>query len=266
MNFFRGFRDALADIAEGVKLAPLWWRVGLEQTVTRYRRTLLGPFWLASSTLATGISLAVVFGSIFGGNIRETFPFILGGVVVWTIVGGMLAEGANTFVSGSGLMQVQKLPVTFHAFLQVDRMFINFLHQIVAFWVVLGCLGLFFIPHWQVLLALPLILATALALSIPIGMLCVRYRDLNFMVTFISQALMMLTPVFWRRAQIMSPKMHWLVDLNPFAHLLEILRQPLLGHPAPASDWIASLVFFGFSVVFAIISLALYRRRIVFWL
>jgi ABC-type polysaccharide/polyol phosphate export permease len=265
MSIARGFSLALEDFAGGIKLAPLWWRVGLEQTVTRYRRTILGPFWLASSTLATGVSLAIVFGSIFGGDVRTNFPFIMAGVVCWAIVGGMLVEGSNTFINGAGVMQVQKLPISFHAFLQVDRMFINFLHQIVAYWVVLLILRLAAIPHWQIIFALPLIFATALAMAVPVGMLCVRFRDINFMVGFVSQAMFMLTPVFWRRGQ-MAPKLHWLVDLNPFAHLLEVIRQPLLGHPAPMSDWIASLGFFGATCVVALISMTLFRRRVIFWL
>jgi ABC-type polysaccharide/polyol phosphate export permease len=121
------------------------------------------------------------------------------------------------------------------------------------------------VPHWQLIFALPLTLITAVALCIPVGMVSVRYRDINHMIGFVAQALFMLTPVFWRRAQI-SPKMRWIAEYNPFAHLLEIVRQPLLGHPAPLTDWIASLCFMGASIAMAVVSLAIFRRRVVFWL
>ena len=265
MDFVGRFMAAIRDLAAGVRLAPLWWRVGLDQTAARYRRTLLGPFWLASSTLATAFSLSIVFGSIFHANLADSFPFIMSGIVCWSIAGGVLTEGAMTFFSGAGIMQVQKLPVSFHAFLQIDRMMINFAHQIVAFWVVMALLRMFPVPHWQLLLSLPLVVATAILFSIPVGMLAIRYRDINYGIGFFAQALFMLTPVFWRKGQ-MGPKMTWIVNYNPFAHLLEVLRQPLLGHPAPLSDWAGSLLFFAFAAVAAVISLTLYRPRVVFWL
>ncbi len=265
MSIVRRFGSAIDDLVAGIRLAPLWWRVGLEQTIARYRRTLLGPFWLASSTIATAFSLAVVFGSIFGSSLAESFPFIMSGVVAWSITGGMLAEGASVFTSGAGIMQVQKLPLTFHSFLQINRMMINFAHQIVAFWVVMLLLRMFPLPHWQLLLSIPLVAATAVMFSIPIGMLATRYRDINYLIGFIGQALFMLTPVFWRKAQV-APKARWIADYNPFAHLLEIVRQPLLGHPAPLNDWIASVAFFVAVAILAVVSLALFRRRVVFWL
>ena len=259
------FGAALRDLAWGVRLTPLWWRVGIEQTVTRYRRTVLGPFWLASSTLATGFALSVVFGAIFGGNWRDTFPFVLGGVTSWFLVGGMVVEGSNTFIQASGLMQVQRLPLSFHSFLQMDRLVINLAHQVVAYWLVTLALGLFAIPHWQLILALPLVVAIGFFLSIPIGMLAARYRDIAYMVGFVMQALFMLTPVFWRRGQ-MHTKIAWIVDYNPFAHLLEILRQPFLGHPAAAQDWLAAIALLVAAMAAALISLVAYRRRVVFWL
>ena len=62
MSLFGSFKAAALDLYRGVLLTPLWWRVSVEQTVTRYRRSLLGPVWMASTTLATAFSLAIVFG------------------------------------------------------------------------------------------------------------------------------------------------------------------------------------------------------------
>lgn len=259
------FKIAVRDFIDGAKLAPLWWRVGIEQTITRYRRTVLGPFWVASSTLATSLALSVVWGGIFGVPIQEHLPFVISGVVAWSISGGTLTEGANAFYSGSGLMQVQKLPLSFHAFLQVDRMFINFVHQVVALWAVMLILRTFHIPHWHLLISLPLLMLTAFFYSIPLGMIALRFRDVNYMLTFIAQALFTMTPVFWRKSQ-MSGHMHWLADYNPYAHLLELIRQPLLGMPAPLENWLAAIAFMGFGAILALISMTIYRRRVVFWI
>lgn len=265
MSLARSVKAALQDLYSGAALMPLWWRVSIEQTVTRYRRSLLGPFWIASSTLATAFSLAVVFGSIFGGSARDSMPFIMVGVVSWSLTGGLLPEAANTFVNGSGVMQVQKLPVSFHAYLQMSRVLINFLHQIVGLWLVLLAMGLAVLPHWHLLLTLPIVLLTGFFICIPLGMLSVRFRDIHYLTGFVSQTLFMLTPVFWRRTQV-PEHMQWVVDLNPFARTLEILRQPLQGHPAPTGDLIASLTILAAAAVVTVFSLTFFRRRVVFWL
>ena len=272
----------------------------------------------------------MVFGAIFGTDTRSSLPYIISGIVCWSITGGMLADSTSVFFGASGLMQAQKMPLSFHVMLQVDKLYINFVHQLVALWVVLLIVRLLPIPHWEILFSLPLAAATAslfpslpemmhgpvraeqamaafdgaagmrmllvwaagallllgLMLAselrfrrlasrglagpavmgyIPIGMISIRYRDVNYMIGFIAQAMFMLTPVFWRRSQ-MPPKMQWIVTFNPFAHLLEIVRQPLLGHPALASDWIASVIFLLLCTIATVVSLTLFRRRVIFWL
>jgi ABC-type polysaccharide/polyol phosphate export permease len=259
------WRAAYRDLARGVELAPLWWRLGVEQLITRYRRTILGPFWIASSTLATAIALSVVFGSLFGGAWRENFPFVLAGVVAWSLAGSIVSDGANTFITASGTMQVHKLPLTFHSFLQMTRVMLTFFHQLIAFWIVTLVLKMGAIPHWEILFSIPVVLMVGLFASIPLGMLSTRFRDINYMINFIMSALFMLTPVFWRRSQIRD-KLHWIVDYNPMSHLIEIVRQPLLGHPAPLSNWMAVAGIFASSAIIAFLCLVLFRRRVVFWL
>ncbi len=258
-------RKAVNDVVQGVRLAPLWWKVGIEQTVTRYRRTLLGPFWMASSMLATGLSLSVVFGAVFGQNIHEMLPFILSGVLAWGLVGGVVTDGAGTFTSASGAMQIYRLPLSFHVLLQMDRLLINFAHQIVAFWFVMAVLRLFPLPHWELLFSLPLIVLIGLCVSFPIGMLATRFRDFGLLIGVIMQVLFMLTPVFWKPT-LVPPRLQWIVVYNPFAHMIAIVRQPLLGHPAPVGDWAASVMILAVTATLALISLVLFRRRVVFWL
>lgn len=256
---------ALNDFVDGARLAPLWLRVGWEQVIARFRRTVLGPFWLSANLLAISFSLSFVFGGLLGQDTRANFPLIISGILSWSIIGALLGEAASVFIVSGGLMHTQKLPLTFHVFLMMHRAFINFLAQLIAFWVVLAILRLGAIPTWQLIPGVALTLACGFFLSLIVAIPSTRFRDINQFVQFSVQVLFFLTPIFWSAAQ-MSPKRRAVVELNPLAHLLEIIRQPLLGRVVAPEHWVWSLGFLGVLALVALVMMALYRRRIVFWL
>ncbi len=256
---------AVRDITDGIRLAPLWSRLAWEQTVARFRRTIIGPFWLTANLLAISFSLSVVFGAMMGQNYRTNFALIISGILSWALIGGVMSDAAGVFISAGGLMQTMKLPLTFHVLLMMTRNVINFLAQLIALWIVLAVLRLGALPTWQLLVGLPIVLIDMSLISMILAIPSTRFRDINQTVGFAVQILFFLTPVFWAPSQ-MHGKKRLLADLNPFAHLLELVRQPLLGRePALLHfEWgIGLMVVLSVTVV---AMLALYRKRVVFWL
>lgn len=256
---------AINDVQEGARLTPLWWRLGLDNLASRYRRTMLGPFWMAASTIATGLALAAVFGGLLGGDFRTMMPFILTGVTVWGLVASLVVDGSQTFIVASGEMQSRRLPLAFHVFLQMDKVLINFAHQLVAYWFVAIVLRFIQLPHWHLLFGLPLVILIGFFLAFPLGMLSTRFRDVERFIAIIMGAMFMLTPVFWQRRNIHSD-FDWIVRYNPFTYMLELVRVPLLGDPVELSYWLCALGLLVAAAILAVISLALFRRRVVFWL
>ena len=228
---------ALNDITDGLRLAPLWSRLGWEQTVARFRRTVLGPFWLTANLLAISFALAFVTGALMGGDYRKTFALIVGGVLTWSLIGGVLGEAAGIFITSASLMHTMKLPLSFHVLLMMHRAFINFLAQLLAFWLVLAVMRLGALPTWPLLISLPLSI----------------------------QVLFFLTPIFWAPTNVHGP-LAAVVKLNPLAHLLELVREPLLGRAPTALDWDWGFGILIVQAVLAWLVLALFRKRVVFWL
>ena len=256
---------ALKDFVDGARLAPLWLRVGWEQVIARFRRTVLGPFWLSANLLAISFSLSFIFGGLLGQDTRSNFPLIISGILTWSIIGGVLGEAAGVFIGSAGLMHTQKLPLSFHVFLLMHRTFINFMAQLIAFWVVLAVRGLGSAPTWELIPGVAIVLACGFFLGLIVAIPSTRFRDVNQFVGFSVQVLFFLTPIFWVPAQ-MQGKRRLILEANPLAHLLEIVRQPLLGRAAAAEHWIFSLAFLAGLAVTALILMALFRRRVVFWL
>lgn len=258
-------RAALTDLADGIRLAPLWTSLGWEQTIGRFRRTLLGPFWLSTTLLSMGFALSFVFGGMMGTPWRESFPYVLAGILAWGMVGSGIGEGANMFINGAGMMQVQRLPLSFHAWLSLMRILINFAAQLITYWAVLLILGLAAIPSWTIILSLPLALLATLLASLVVALPSTRFRDIGFMVGFAIQLLFFMTPVFWR-AENSTGLRHMVVEYNPFTHLVALIRTPLLGQAPTISDWTWGLGWTATMLVLAVILLAALRKRVIFWL
>jgi lipopolysaccharide transport system permease protein len=99
------------------------------------------------------------------------------------------------------------------------------------------------------------------------GFLCARYRDLPNIVASFVQILFFITPVVWQGERIHNPTVRFvLTELNPFASLLAVVRDPILGT-------VPSMAQYGFSFGFALFGCAVTywlftrsNKRVVYWL
>jgi len=98
-----------------------------------------------------------------------------------------------------------------------------------------------------------------------LGIVCVRYRDVQQLVTTILQVSMFVTPVFWRPEQL-GGELRFVVQFNPLYHFVEVLRAPMLGQFATAETWyvVAGMAVAGWTVVFFLFGRC--RGRIPYWL
>jgi ABC-type polysaccharide/polyol phosphate export permease len=256
--------SAVNDVIDGFRLSPLWFRVGLDQTLSRFRRTLLGPFWMAGGLIATAAALSVVYGSLFGSDWHSTFPRIISGILVWFLIAGVITESTSLFISAASTMQIQKLPLTFHILLHMQRSAVNFVFQLAAFWLSVAVLGVAVIPHWSLLPGLALLLYITFLLSLLVGIASARFRDIVFLTQFALQMAFFVTPIFWHPEQL-SARKQIIAQANPLWHMLEIVREPLLGRMPVAEHWVwTSIMAVGLTVA-SLIVLALFRKRVVFW-
>jgi ABC-2 type transport system permease protein/lipopolysaccharide transport system permease protein len=123
-------------------------------------------------------------------------------------------------------------------------------------------------PTWEMLWFIPaflLVLANGLWISIVLGTLCARFRDLPQIVASIVQIAFFISPVMWSRTQL-APDQNIYVDYNPFAIFLELLRDPLMGKAPDQQVWLIAIgiTIFGFGI--AIPFFARFRARIAYYL
>lgn len=258
-------RSAWADWWEGTRRTDIWWTLAWFDIVLRYRRSMLGPFWL---TLSMGLmigGMGPLYSSLFGTELSKFFPFLALGIIFWGFFSSMVGDSCNAFIASANYLKQGYFPISLFVWRSMSRNLIVFAHQIVlyipvAIWADISLKS-------SVMLVIPafiLLLINAHALGLLLGLICTRFRDVAQIVTSVMQMAMFLTPVFWLPESL--PGRAKYILWNPLAQMLDLLRAPLMGNVSPTSNWYGILGWTAFCVVAAALLFAKYRRRVVYWL
>ena len=257
-------KQAFADLLNGVRLHALWTRLAFHDVRQRFRRSVLGPFWLTLSMGTMVATLGIVFSSLFQQDLAKTLPYIATGIIFWGLLTGCINEGATVFISAEAFIRNVPTPLSLHFYRMMARNIIIWGFNMAIYLVVAVYFNLTL--GWNTLLFIPgfiLFLINVAWISLAVGVLSTRYRDVPQVIANVIQVVFFLTPIFWSPETL--PSRPAFVVLNPFYHLIEIVRAPLLGSAVPTMSW-------GLCIGMALIGLCftawLYRRahaRIAYW-
>ncbi len=257
--------NAVTDMAGTFTRWHTWFLMGNQDIQMRYRRSVIGPFWISGSLGALVLSLALVYGQIFEQPFEEYLHWLISGFAVWYLFSTMVIEGCNIAVEAESQLRNVPLPIPVLAARMVYRNWIVFLHNLVVVAVVLIVFAI--PPTWALLWALPgvaIVLATGFFASIALGPICLRFRDLNQVITNLLQMAFFLTPILWMPSQ--GRVASNFVLYNPVYHMLEVVRAPLMGGEPAQLSWIFALSTLGVVALFAIVTLQVTRNRVFLWL
>jgi ABC-type polysaccharide/polyol phosphate export permease len=263
----RGLQSALRESFTNLYDVGRWGTLAWIDTTLRYRRTTLGPWWMTLSTGTLIGSVGLVWGAIFGSEMRVYLPYFATGVIFWSLISVSLTEGCNVFTDAGRLIKSVPTPMITHVHRMMARQMIILAHNallIAVLWLIFRWpIG------WGALLVVPgliIVLFATTGAILALGILCTRYRDVPQIITSILQLLFLLTPVMWMPESLRGKSVSFLLDYNPFYYLLAIVREPLLGREPDADIW---LIACGISIVSFIIGHVFYgrfRHRIAYWL
>ena len=243
----------------------MWTMLGWNDIRQRYRRSILGPFWITISMAVFISLLGVIYSHIFKIELRSYLPFLTLGYIVWGFVAQTTSESSLSFQESERIIRQIRLPYSIFAFRVVWRNFIVFLHTVVVYIPIAifynvrpGIVALFALP------GLALVYINQAWVTLALSIICTRYRDVHQIVNTAIQIMLFTTPIMWPVSTLGSAVI--IAYVNPLYHMLELVRAPLLGEVPSTMSW---LVVFGCAVVGWAIAILLLRRatgRLVFWL
>ncbi|TAK78493.1 MAG: ABC transporter permease [Gammaproteobacteria bacterium] len=259
---------AWRDMKDGLFKWHIWLMLAYQDIKLRYRRSVLGPFWITLSMAITVYSMGFLYSHLFHTDLQSYFPFLVGGMVTWALISSQVSELTDTFVVADGLIKQLKLPYSLYVHRVAMRNILIFFHNMLVIVPILAIFHEVAKVNLYTLLLIPGLLfvyINSISFGMVLAMIGARYRDISQVIKSLIQVIFFLTPVMWR-PDVLSEKKRFVVLLNPFSSFIEIVRSPLIGRPPAFHDVVMVL---GVTLVGFLISYKMfvrYRSRIVYWL
>ena len=259
------FGLAVADFSAAVGLWPLWTRLGWNDILYRYRRSTLGPFWSTVNIAITVIALGLVYSQILNLPVRQLMLYVGGGLIVWSFVSSTMLDAGSLFSGSESYIKQVRLPYLLYVCRFVFSKVVLFAHDLPIFIALLAYFQIW--PGVVALYALPgfvLLVINAAFASLTIGMASARFRDIPRIIASLAQVLFLITPIIWT-PELLGERLY-LAQGNPFFHLIEIVRAPLLGVAPSAHTWMVTLAVTAVNGVVAAYFFLRFRARIAYWI
>ena len=263
---------AWQDLVAGWQQRQLWAHLGWQDIRQRYRRSVLGPIWISITMAVTAIALGILYAGLFGNSLAEQLPYILVGFIIWNFISGCISEGSEVFIANVGLITHLPAPLSVHVYRLVWRQTLFFAHNLIVY-----AIMLLIFPQqlrWSSLLVLPalvVVVFNGVWVSLLLGIVTTRFRDLTPITQSVVQLAFFLTPIVWIYEDLLnSPnptiaERARLAELNPFLHLIEILRRPMLGQPQELRHWVVVGIITVLGWALTLVVLRRYRARVSYW-
>jgi lipopolysaccharide transport system permease protein len=209
----------------------------------RYKQTAIGIAWAMLRPALSTVVFTVVFGKL-GKFPSPGVPYpilVLSGMLPWQLFSAGLTESGNSLVSNSNLIT----KVYFPRLIVPGSSLVTSLIDFGISSVMLGILMAFYhvAPGWQIV-CLPFFVLLAMVAAAGLGFwlssLTVKYRDFSFIVPFITQLGLYVSPVGFNSA-LVPPGWHRLYSLNPMVGVIDGFRWCIL-RGSVAVDWVGLIV------------------------
>lgn len=255
---------AISDLRESLVRWRLWMLLGWLEIRQRYARSRIGPFWLTISTSVMVTSIGLVYGTLFGQNMHDYLPFLAVSLVFWNMFSAVVNEGAQAYINSATYIRQIRTPRSVFILQVLWRNTVILAHNFI---IVIALLVIFGVSDFR---ALPLIIPgfalfmlNAAWIAMLAALVSARFRDLPQIIAALLQVAFYVTPIIYKPTSL--NRFAWIVEFNPLAYMIELVRSPLVGVFPSALTWSVSV---GMAVVGWLIALFFtgrYEKRIPYW-
>jgi lipopolysaccharide transport system permease protein len=212
----------------------LFYFLAWRDILVRYKQTAIGIAWALIRPFLTMVVFTVVFGNL-AKLPSEGVPYpilVFSAMLPWQFFANALSECSNSLIGNANLISKVYFP---RLIVPVSAIVVSFVDFMISGIILLGLMAYYnYVPSWRILM-LPVFVAIAFAASIGAGLLFaslnVKYRDFRFIVPFITQIGLYISPVGFS-SNIVPEQYRLLYSLNPMVGVIDGFRWSILGGDA----------------------------------
>ncbi len=209
----------------------LFYFLAWRDILVRYKQTVIGMAWALIRPFMTMIVFSVVFGNI-AKLPSEGVPYpilVFAAMLPWQFFANSLSECSNSLITNSNLISKVYFP---RLIVPSSAVVVSFVDFLISGIILLGLMAWYdFVPSWRIL-TLPLFIVVAFAASMGAGLwlasLNVQYRDFRYIVPFIVQFGLYISPVGFS-SSVVPEQWRLLYSLNPIVGVIDGFRWAILG-------------------------------------
>lgn len=257
--------DGFSDVIGGIKNIGMAFYFAWGDTRARYRRSILGPFWMVLSSAVSVAGLGFLWSLIFKEEPEKLVPSLTIGLVVWQFLSSCILESPSTFYRNAHFIRNIKTPYFVFVLHMLNRQLINFGHNFIVI-----ILVLFIFPTTMSinqLLIIPGLLLVLLNLSwviLLIAMIGARFRDFEQIIGALMPLFFFMSPVIFRPSHLsMAQEILW---LNPFSYMIALIRDPIIGQVPQFFVYLTALIVFFVGSIFTLYQFGKHKKNIPFWI
>jgi lipopolysaccharide transport system permease protein len=225
----------------------------------RYRQTALGVIWVILQPLLASLLFAWIFGTL-ADLPSSGVPYVaavFAAMLAWTLVSGGVQRAGNSLVSDSRLITKVYFPRAILPIASTAAVLVDFA---VAAVVMVGILLVHGIPVGPTILALPLLVCLALAVTIGVSLLFsalnVYYRDFMYALPFLVQLWLYASPIVYS-SSLVPDQWRPLYNLNPMVGIVDGFRWAFFGGPLP---WLSMIESIGVGALLLVVGSLVFQR------
>jgi lipopolysaccharide transport system permease protein len=213
----------------------LFYFLAWRDIAVRYKQTVIGVAWSVIRPVLTMAVFVIVFGKLARLPSEGDAPYpllVFAAMLPWQFFANALSESSNSLVSNANMISKVYFPRLAIPASSVIASFIDFL---ISFAMLLLLMGWYrFVPSWRIV-TLPLFALLAVGVAIGAGLwfasLTVKYRDFRFVVPFVVQFGLYVSPVGFS-SRIVPAQWRLLYSINPMVGVIEGFRWAIIGGDA----------------------------------
>lgn len=209
----------------------LFYFLAWRDILVRYKQTAIGLAWALIRPFLTMVVFTVVFGNL-AKLPSEGAPYpilVFAAMLPWQFFANALSECSNSLINNSNLISKVYFP---RLIVPASAVIVSFVDFLVSGMILLALMAWYnFVPDWRIL-TLPLFILLAFAAAMAGGLwlsaLNVEYRDFRYIVPFIVQFGLYISPVGFS-SSIVPEKWRLLYSFNPMVGVIDGFRWAILG-------------------------------------